>query len=69
MFQDMEMGSLISFNMATAMQSQGCAYPNVAPPNASVFLLVTAERVVAAVVPSFVVLFIRPNDGRGATPT
>jgi hypothetical protein len=34
----MEIGSLISFNMATAMQSQGCAYPNVAPPNASVFL-------------------------------
>ena len=37
-FQEMEIGSLISFNMATAAQTQGCAYPNVAPPNASVFL-------------------------------
>eukprot|EP00939_MAST-03C_sp_MAST-3C-sp1_P002314 g2314.t1 len=36
-FQSMEIGALISYNMATAAGTQGCGAPNVMPPNASVF--------------------------------
>eukprot|EP00940_MAST-03C_sp_MAST-3C-sp2_P002652 g2652.t1 len=37
LYQSMEAGALISYNMATAAKTQGCGYPDVAPPEASVF--------------------------------
>jgi hypothetical protein len=35
-FQNMEIGALVTYNMATAVGTQGCP-PNVAPPPASIF--------------------------------